>query len=264
MDCPALSSFRSLRFNPGLAFRISGLGLICNTILQLRARTTKIWTAVAACRGEAQRRLECPSSPFSVAGLLRRTGVAALRRVDSGDTAFRLRTKLPKRRGSRAAGSALPVPGIFLAKDAATNKFLVIDGQQRLKTLKFFIEGTFNPHAGEDKSKVFRLVEVQKPFDGVTYSTLEEKDRLRLENSIIHATIVKQDAPADGDTSIYHIFERLNTGGLKLTPQEVRTAASYGTLIVLLRSLNSDGNWRKIFGKPSVVSSKCLPLFLRV
>jgi Protein of unknown function DUF262 len=146
----------------------------------------------------------------------------------------------------------LPVPGIFLAKDAATNKFLVIDGQQRLKTLKFFIEGSFNPHAGEDKSKVFRLVEVQKPFDGVTYSTLEEKDRLRLENSIIHATIVKQDAPADGDTSIYHIFERLNTGGLKLTPQEVRTAASYGTLIVLLRNLNSEGNWRKIFGKPSV------------
>src|SRR5688572_31993802 len=40
-------------------------------------------------------------------------------------------------------------------------------GQQRLKTLKFFIDGSFNPHAGEDKSKIFRLVEVQKPFDGV-------------------------------------------------------------------------------------------------
>src|ERR1039457_5830925 len=34
----------------------------------------------------------------------------------------------------------LPVPGVFLAKDFDTNKLLVIDGQQRLKTLQFFIE----------------------------------------------------------------------------------------------------------------------------
>jgi hypothetical protein len=50
---------------------------IRNTILQLRARTTKIWTAVAACRGEAQRRLE-----------------------RSGDTAFRMTKGFQKRRGA--------------------------------------------------------------------------------------------------------------------------------------------------------------------
>jgi len=46
----------------------------------------------------------------------------------------------------------LPVPGIFLAKDAESNKLLVIEGQQRLKTLQFFLEGFFNPKVG-DKSQ---------------------------------------------------------------------------------------------------------------
>ena len=35
----------------------------------------------------------------------------------------------------------LPVPGIFLAKEAETNKLSVIDGQQRLKSLEFVYEG---------------------------------------------------------------------------------------------------------------------------
>jgi hypothetical protein len=159
------------------------------------------------------------------------------------------------KQGSRFVESlllGLPVPGIFLAKEPATNKFLIIDGQQRLKTLQFFYEGRFNPHDDKEKSEVFRLEDVQHPFNGVTYDDLEEKDRLRLDNSIIHATIIKQDSPLDGNTSIFHIFERLNTGGLKLNAQEVRTAATYGELILLLKKLNDDGNWRQIFGKPSL------------
>src|SRR4051794_22550132 len=35
----------------------------------------------------------------------------------------------------------LPVPGIFLVREQLTNKLLVIDGQQRLKTLQFFFDG---------------------------------------------------------------------------------------------------------------------------
>ena len=39
----------------------------------------------------------------------------------------------------------LPVPGIFVAKDEETKKLLVIDGQQRLKSLQFFYNGMFRP-----------------------------------------------------------------------------------------------------------------------
>jgi uncharacterized protein with ParB-like and HNH nuclease domain len=142
----------------------------------------------------------------------------------------------------------LPVPGVFLAKEADTNKLLVIDGQQRLKSLEFFYDGYFNPKAGE-KHKPFTLIKVQPQFEGKVYEKLEESDRIKLDNSIIHATIIKQDSPKDGDTSIYHVFERLNNGGRKLTPQEIRVAIYHGDFIDAIKALNELKEWRAIFGK---------------
>lgn len=144
----------------------------------------------------------------------------------------------------------LPVPGIFLATDPVTNKLLVIDGQQRLKTLLFFYEGFFNPKAAEKRQRVFRLQKVQPRFEGKSYSELDERDRIRLGNSILHATIVKQTSPPEDDTSVYHIFARLNSGGRRLAPQEIRVALYHGPLMELLRASNEHESWRKIFGKP--------------
>jgi hypothetical protein len=142
----------------------------------------------------------------------------------------------------------LPVPGIFLAQEQETGKLLVIDGQQRLLSLKYFFDGYFNPQIDAVTKRVFKLVKVQKIYENKTYETLGEKDRINLENSVIHATVVKQDSPPDNDTSIYHIFERLNSGGRKLTAQEIRTAVYHGTFIDELKELNEYAAWRKIFG----------------
>src|SRR5690606_22344893 len=49
----------------------------------------------------------------------------------------------------------LPVPGIFLYREAQTNRHLVVDGQQRLRTLQYFYDGNF----GEKK---FRLRNVRE------------------------------------------------------------------------------------------------------
>ena len=156
----------------------------------------------------------------------------------------------------------LPVPGIFLAKEASSNKFLVIDGQQRLRTLQFFYEGFFDPKPIDKAHKIFKLINVQKQYEGRTYKALEEKDRIQLDNSIIHATIIKQDSPPGENTSIFHVFERLNTGGLKLAAQEVRVATYHGTLMDLIRNLNEYSHWRSIYGKPSP-RSKDQELILR-
>jgi len=145
----------------------------------------------------------------------------------------------------------LPVPGVFFATERETNKLLVIDGQQRLKTLQFFLAGAFNPKPEEKKQTVFKLTEVLDRFKDRTYKTLDERDRIRLDNSVIHATIIKQQSPPNGDTSIYHIFERLNSGGRRLAPQEIRCAIYHGPLINLLRTLNDNASWREIFGKPA-------------
>jgi len=156
----------------------------------------------------------------------------------------------------------LPIPGVFLAKEGDINKLLIIDGQQRLKSLQFFYEGFFNPKEDQKTKRVFKLTKVQKRFEGLTYDRLDENDRIKLDDSIIHATIVKQETPNDENTSIYHVFERLNNGGKKLTPQEIRTAIYYGRLNDMVQRLNVYKDWRDTFG-PVNVRLKDQELILR-
>lgn len=142
----------------------------------------------------------------------------------------------------------LPVPGIFLAQESSTGKMNVIDGQQRLLSLLYFFEGYFKPQKESTSNRVFRLVGVQKPYNNLTYAELQQADRENLNNCVIHATVIKQDSPNDGDTSMFHIFGRLNSGGRRLTPQEIRTAVYHGTLIEALKTANTNATWRKVFG----------------
>jgi Protein of unknown function DUF262 len=137
----------------------------------------------------------------------------------------------------------LPIPGIFLVREN-DGRLLVLDGHQRLQTLKNFYEGIF-------KGRSFKLVHVQDRFKNLTYKDLEAEDRRRLDNSIIHATIVKQDEPTGDQSSVYLIFERLNSGGTILQPQEIRVALYHGPFADLLVALNEYPAWRQLFGKRS-------------
>lgn len=172
-----------------------------------------------------------------------------IRRIEKGDIeipTFQRGYVWSHRTASRFVESlllGLPVPGIFLSREGDSQRLLVIDGGQRLRTLAYFYEGIFQP-----LNKAFTLVGVQQQFAGRTYKTLEEEDRRRLDDSIIHATIVKQDDPSDGESSIYHIFERLNTGGTLLLPQEIRTAIFHGRFDAVLAELNGEPAWRAIYG----------------
>lgn len=137
----------------------------------------------------------------------------------------------------------LPVPGIFLSKDDDSNRLLVIDGQQRLRTLQFFYDGIFG-----DTNKVFNLTGVQKNIENKTYKSLTEAERRQLDDSIIHATIIKQDEPNDDNSSVYYIFERLNTSGTPLTHQEIRATIFLGEFNKLLEKLNYNEDWRYMYG----------------
>ncbi len=140
----------------------------------------------------------------------------------------------------------LPVPGIFLSRDRLeSHKLIVIDGQQRLSTVRYFYDGTFAD------GREFSLKNVQKQFVGRTYQTLDAADQGRLDDYIIHATIIEQVEPIDGDSSIYHIFQRLNTGAVPLQPQEIRSAIYSGEFQRLLERLNDDPSWRSIYGPKS-------------
>lgn len=137
----------------------------------------------------------------------------------------------------------LPVPGIFLSRDINNqNKMLIVDGQQRLLSLQYFYAGRF-------KDKVFKLSSVCPELEGLTYEDLSLDDQCRLDDAIIHATIIKQEIPSNDDSSIYMVFERLNTGGVTLQPQEIRACIYYGKFNNLLNELIKTPSWRILFSK---------------
>jgi hypothetical protein len=166
----------------------------------------------------------------------------------------------------------LPVPPIYLF--AQKGAHLVIDGQQRLKSIAFFFNGVYGDPAGPDdphaKNPTFRLaLDNKSHYKGKTYADLQSQDPesfSRLNNSVLRSFVIKQLKPK-GDTSIYHVFERLNTGGTPLAGQEIRNCIYHGNFNDLLLRLNyppekgprlspewrsNIKKWRGILGKPRV------------
>ena len=172
-----------------------------------------------------------------------------VRRLTDGDIfipTFQRRFVWSRDQSSRFIESlllGLPVPAIFLGKEEDTNRLLVVDGQQRLRSLWQFCQGKL------ENGDEFTLTNVASRFEGLSYRTLPESDRRRLNDSILHAIVVRQDQPEeDHNSSIYLLFERLNTGGSLLHPQEIRACVYHGPLNDLLAELNQDPSWRAIYG----------------
>ena len=139
----------------------------------------------------------------------------------------------------------LPVPGIFMFKEPDSRKLMVVDGQQRLRTLQCF-------HDGILRGREFSLLGVSEEFSGKSYRSLTDEDRRDLDDSILHATIFQQDQPSNDRSSIYSIFERLNTGGIPLQPQEIRACVYRGKLNELLSKLADNPHWKKVYGPASI------------
>lgn len=136
-----------------------------------------------------------------------------------------------------------PVPGIFLVRQA-DRRYLVLDGQQRLRTLQAFQEGV---HDGRE----FALQNVGESFKGLTYRKLGDEQRRLLDDAFITATIVATDGSRASLEAIYQLFERLNSGGTQLTPHEIRVALYAGDFVGYLERLNNKPSWRAIYGKKS-------------
>lgn len=136
-----------------------------------------------------------------------------------------------------------PIPGIMLVQQV-DKRYLVLDGQQRLRTLQAF-------YSGVHLNKVFQLDNVANEFRGLTYSTLLPEQRRMLDNTFIQATIVRTDGTRESLESIYKVFERLNSGGTQLTPHEIRVALYPGAFVEFLGELNSERGWRQVYGPVS-------------
>lgn len=139
----------------------------------------------------------------------------------------------------------LPIPSIFLAK-TIDEKMLIIDGYQRIMTVHNFVTGIFS-----GDGKVFKLSnseKINKRWRGKAFNELQDSEQRKIRNTTIHAIIFIQKEPNEDDTSMYQVFERINTGGRSLFPQEIRNCVYQGKFNTLLMKLNTNSSWRSLYG----------------
>lgn len=147
----------------------------------------------------------------------------------------------------------LPVPQAFFYIDD-NHRNLVIDGQQRITSLVYFLDGFFGDENFQGRRQVFRLTGLSEnsPFQKKRFVDLDEKDRRKLLGAVLRVVNIRQMAPKNDSTAAYHIFERLNTGGTPLKPQEIRNCVFHGPIVDALNELNSNKDWRIIIGKKNL------------
>ena len=143
----------------------------------------------------------------------------------------------------------LPIPQVFLYVDD-DHKLLVIDGQQRITSIAYFFDGFFGAEAAGSR-KVFRLTGLSErsPYRGKAFEDLDASTQRKLKGAPLRAINIKQLKPEADTSSVYQIFERLNTGGTPLKPQEIRNAVYRGAFNELLKDYNGLPDWRKLLGK---------------
>lgn len=160
----------------------------------------------------------------------------------------------------------LPVPQVFLYVNSE-DQLEVIDGQQRIMSVKYFFDGFFGEPDNQSRRQIFKLkgLSERSEHNGKTFAELSTKDQRKLRNSTLRAINIKQLKPSLRNDSVFHIFQRLNTGGTQLKPQEIRNAVYRGKIVDALRVLNESTGWQQILGiKKPDKNQKDIELVLRL
>ncbi|CAM5586467.1 DUF262 domain-containing protein [Streptomyces griseorubiginosus] len=165
---------------------------------------------------------------------------------------FQRRDAWTKPRKSRFIESlilGLPIPQIVLAEDKnKRGKFIVLDGKQRLLALRQFAAGSsFAVSDGSEDFKGFSLtgLEVREDLKLVTLNKMEKSDEhLDDLNAFLNETIrtvVVRRWPNEDFLNL--VFLRLNTGSVKLSPQELRQALHPGPFTDYLDDVATSSKW---------------------
>lgn len=183
----------------------------------------------------------------------------------------------------------IPVPQLFLYEEDR-NTFLVIDGQQRLMSIYYFIKmrfpkkekahelrKLFNEHGSIPNeylhnNEYFRDFNLNLPeilpqnknkFNKLNYETLGEY-KTTLDLRTIRNIIIKEREKDSEKNAIFEIFNRLNSGGINLKPQEIRMALFNSSFVDMLQELNTNDKWRLLLNQSTPdINSKDVEILLR-
>ena len=118
----------------------------------------------------------------------------------------------------------LPLP-VFYFAERRDEDWIIIDGLQRLTTLVDFMAGDF------PLEKLERLDKHNNKF----FSNLDRKDQRAIREYQIQGHLIQ--ISNDRDDMVRELFQRINTYGKKLSPQEIRSALYPGSATRFLRYL---------------------------
>lgn len=121
----------------------------------------------------------------------------------------------------------IPIPQILLSsKPGHKSSFLVLDGKQRLLTIKEFIDGKF----ASDRTFKLRGLRVMKQLEGKSWKDIESDDDLssKLMNETLRTSVLRG---WSSDPVLYEIFFRINSGSVKLSPMELRMSLYPGDFL---------------------------------
>ncbi len=127
----------------------------------------------------------------------------------------------------------IPIP-TFYFNASDDEKWTVIDGLQRLSAFQNFLVGNEEDENGKRKKSRFTGMQYMTDFDGITFDELPRQYVRRIKETPIVAYTVERGTP---DAIVYNIFQRINTGGLELEPQEIRHALYVGRATALIQKL---------------------------
>lgn len=151
----------------------------------------------------------------------------------------------------------IPVPPIFLY-EKAYNTYEVMDGQQRITAISDFYNNKFG----------LKDLDLWPELNGMRYSDLPNKIRAGLDRrSISSIVLLKESAPQDEDAIFLRqlVFERLNTGGVKLERQELRNSLGSGQFNDTLFEIARNDLFRSIWGLDKYtdeeITNHKLPIF---
>lgn len=126
----------------------------------------------------------------------------------------------------------VPIPVIYLAEET-DGTYSVIDGQQRLTSFISFISGKFP----DSNDFILTGLKVYHELNKKTFESLDKDLQNKIKKTTLHTIIIKRESNEDIK---FEIFERLNTGSIKLNEDEIRNTIYRGNFINLLAELEEN------------------------
>ncbi len=128
----------------------------------------------------------------------------------------------------------VPIPVIYVSQEK-DDSWSVIDGLQRLNSLKRFFDGKFKLSG----------LEILSELNKQDINTLNPKALRMLKNGLLRVIMITHDS---NEEIKYDVFMRLNTGSVHLTEQELRNCLYRGSFNKLLKELTQNKRWQTLIG----------------